>query len=216
MALKKCPTCGFSYLPYDSQEQRRHRDFHHGVPADPAHLREPIWQAETTPDVAFPEYPPDCVTIVTPMSPASRRKRAGRVALFANMETRYTGGVYNHTEPPDPRRARHLFLYASQGFFIGLAIFDRRRWVIDLSWDEYDRCESAEWKPTPPIWAVSFLWVHRNHRRRGIATRLVSVAAEYVRTPIDRLGLSPPLSPSAAALARALAPVGPRLVCEVD
>ena len=114
--------------------------------------------------------------------------------MFANLETGYTGGVYHHSEPPDPARDRHIFLYEQYHRLAGLLILDRRRHVTPVTWEQHDRRTGPRWRETAPFWSVSYWWTHRNHRRKGIATRLVSVATHYLGTRLDQLGVSHPLT----------------------
>jgi hypothetical protein len=89
-------------------------------------------------------------------------------------------------------------------------VFDRRRRVIEVTWEQSDRREGPGWSDTAPFWSVSFLWTLWKYRRKAIATRLISVATDHLGTSVDQLGASWPLSESGEPFARALWPGGIR------
>lgn len=204
----QCAECQDSYNPKSPRDRRRHLDFHekylNGLLFGLIDENHVVWRGDK-PTLAMAmtdDLPNPCVALVTPRSPLALRKLATEVARLANLETQYTGGIYDHTEPPDPERDRHLFLYRLYGRIAGLAVFDRRTSEDVATWQEYDEGTESNWTDTTPFWSISYIWTLRKYRRKGIATRLIDVAAHYLGTTVARLGVSAPLTEKGEAFAR--------------
>jgi hypothetical protein len=56
------------------------------------------------------------------------------------------------------------------------------------------------------FWTVVFVWTHRRARRRGLASRLLNIAANHVGIPVDGFAWLHPFSCRGAAFARRVCP----------
>jgi hypothetical protein len=204
----ECSECGFVYSDRDARDRARHREIHdkilNGVPCPLVEDKHIVWHGEkpTLEQVIKDDIPRPSVFVVTPQSPPKLRKLAEEVSRLANIETQYTGGVYVATEPPDPERDRHLFLYRLYGRIAGLVVFDQRSTAHVATWQEYDEGAESNWAETAPFWSISYIWTLRKYRRTSIATRLLDIAANHFGTAVDRLGITAPLTQPGEAFAR--------------
>lgn len=84
----------------------------------------------------------------------------------------------------------------------------RPRWAW-WSWDDYD----AERRPATGVapmtsWTVEIIWTHAGSQQRGLARRLLDVAAARVEQPIESFGWRRPFTPSGEAFVRRACPEG--------
>jgi GNAT superfamily N-acetyltransferase len=100
----------------------------------------------------------------------------------------------------------HLFLYCRSNRAIGLAILERRDHICRCTWEEYDRKDHKELERKEPIWSLGFAWVHKKHRRAGIARTLVNEAVRFLDIDLQTLGVYTPFSDDGEKFARKLFP----------
>lgn len=185
-----------SYVEDSSDDRRLHRTYHdeivNGIPACQLKSDETIWRQGE-----------DRIIVVDAFSPKSQRARAAKVGTAANQEVGYDGGVYSEHERPDDREI-HLFLYISGNRAVGLSILEKRSCICHYTWEEYDRREQKELEEKKPIWSLGFAWVHKKHRRRGIAKILLLEAPRYLGVRIHDVGVYTPLSEDGEAFVRSI------------
>ena len=192
----KCPDCKMRYVRESPEDRRLHRIYHdqivNGVPARPLKSEEVAWQQG--------EYR---IIVVTASSPKVERTRAAKVGRVANQEVNYDFGVYNENERPDDRDI-HLFVYCSGGRAVGLSIFERRTGVCHYTWEEVDNQVPKTLEEQDAIWSLAFIWVHKKHRRHGIAKILLMMALRYLGVETADIGLYTPFSSDGEVFARSI------------
>ena len=167
--------CGLLFAPDVLEDVRLHRREHdewlHGVRS-----RIRGWQhVGETGDGQEGDY---VLTDVGPRSPLAQRQVAEKVGRWGNRETRYDFGVY-HAESRQIRDAEVHALMAWRGDrAVGVLILDQEDEEAFVRWEELRPGQPLRLTPAvPKRWTVAFMWVHRDHRRRGVASALLSAAA---------------------------------------
>jgi GNAT superfamily N-acetyltransferase len=134
------------------------------------------------------------------------RAVAERVAVRAMRDTPFHHPAYAQSDnDPEVR----IYLARERGQAVGLAVLrPRPRWAW-WSWDDYD----AERRPATGVapmtsWTVEIIWTHAACQQRGLAKRLLDVAAERVEQPIESFGWRRPFTPSGEAFVRRLCAEG--------
>ncbi len=134
------------------------------------------------------------------------RATAERVAVRALRDTPFHHPAYTAADPDSDLRV-YLARYA--GTAVGLAVLrPRPRWAW-WSWDDYD----AERRPATGVapmtsWTVEIIWTHAANQQRGLAKRLLDVAAQRVEQPIESFGWRRPFTPSGESFVRRACPEG--------
>lgn len=192
----KCPECQMIYTKESLTDRRLHSAYHdknvNGVSARPLRSDKVVWRQGD-----------DRIVVVTATSLKVQRTRAAKVSRAANQEMQYDFGVYNENETPDDRDI-HLFLYCSCDRAIGLSILERRTGVYYNTWEEFDNQVQKTLEEINPIWSLGFTWVHKKHRRRGIAKFLLLEAIRYLGIQINDIGIYTPFSVDGEALIRSM------------
>lgn len=175
--------CYVAGLPDNEKEHRRYHDcVVNGVPARPLKTDYLIWQEDDR-----------RITLIRARSAIAQRKRAEKVARFANVEAHYSYGIYSANEPPEGRDY-HNFLYHANKRIVGFIMLEKRqeiwrcRWRDDADYDcqRLDRHEA--------MWSIVFMWVLKSHRRQGMATRLLREALVYLSVPYTKVGYYTPFT----------------------
>jgi len=184
------------YAKESLEDRRLHRTYHdeivNGVLARPLKSDKIAWrQGENR------------IIVVDVASPKVQRTRTAKVGRVANQEMHYDFGVYDEDEPPDDRGI-HLFVYCSSDRAIGLSILERRTGVCHYTWEEFDNHVEKALEEQNPIWSLGFTWVHKKHRRRGIAKILLLEAVRYLGVQMDDICLYTPFSADGEALIRSM------------
>lgn len=144
--------------------------------------------------------------VVHAIAPMNQKRRAERVVQLANLETRYGWASYHASDSIDTR-CPHVFLLELDKRLVGFVIAEEREHGHRLSWDEYDGLRRAiELEKIDPVWSICMLWVHRKHRRRGLATLLVKKAIDHLDVSIDDVGWYTPFTETGRAIAQKLCP----------
>ncbi|MCI0364992.1 MAG: GNAT family N-acetyltransferase [Phycisphaerales bacterium] len=161
----------------DSDEDRRLHRTHHdkvmnGVHADPLKSDKTVWSRSV-----------DRITVVTPLSPTAQRKRAEQVAQLANLETRFSFGIYNAAEHLDERNL-HLFLYHRRSRIVAFARLERCQHVWRHTWDT-NECRAVQ---TGPIWSLIIIWVLPKHRRLGVGRTLFEQSLWFLDASMECVG----------------------------
>ena len=195
----ECPECNMAYAEYLPEDRKQHRIYHdqivNGVPAP--HLKS---------DVIIWRINEDRIIAVNSYSPMPQRVRASKVGSAANQEMHYDGGIYSRNERPDERNI-HLFLYCSKKRAIGLAKLEKRSFIVKYTWEEYDKNIQKEMIESDSIWSLGFIWVHKKHRKNGIAKTILTEAISYLGVSISGIGLYTPLSEEGEHFAKSIFPV---------
>lgn len=134
------------------------------------------------------------------------RAAAERVAVRAMRDTPFHHPAYTvaDTEP-----LTRIYLARQDGLAIGLAVLrPRPRWGW-WSWDDYD----AERRPATGVapltsWTVEGIWIHAACQHKGLARRLLEIAATRLDQPIESFGWRRPFTPSGEAFVRRHCPEG--------
>jgi len=194
-----CPVCGMGYVEGLPEDEKAHRAYHdpiaNGVSGAPVKSDKVIWNGLG-----------DRITVVTGNSRLPQRIRAQKVGKVANAEMHHTGGIYCATEWPDDRDI-HLFLYYVRNRIVGLAIFERRRHLWLGTWTNKVGYQTKELEECPGIWSLGILWVHKKHRRRGIARRLFEEGIAHLGVDRRSVGFYEPFSTDGEAFVRSLCPL---------
>jgi hypothetical protein len=134
------------------------------------------------------------------------RAVAERVALRAMRDTPFHQPAYTQAGAEPETR---VYLARVRDQAVGLAVLrPRPRWAW-WSWDDFD----AERRPATGVapmtsWTVEIIWTHAGSQQRGLAKRLLEVAAARVEQPIDSFGWRRPFTPSGEAFVRRLCAEG--------
>ena len=134
------------------------------------------------------------------------RAVAERVAVRAMRDTPFHHPAYTQADAEPETR---VFIARERGHAVGLAVLrPRPRWAW-WSWDDYD----AERRPATGVapmtsWTVEIIWTHAGSQQRGLARRLLDVAAARVEQPIESFGWRRPFTPSGEAFVRRACPEG--------
>jgi GNAT superfamily N-acetyltransferase len=134
------------------------------------------------------------------------RAVAERVAVRAMRDTPFHHPAYAQADAEPETR---VYIARNRGQAIGLAVVrPRPRWAW-WSWDDYD----AERRPATGVapmtsWTVEIIWTHPASQQRGLAKRLLDVAAARVEQPIESFGWRRPFTPSGEAFVRRVCPEG--------
>lgn len=199
LSARKCDECGMEFcpsIPSNAQKHRRwHDEFVKGIRAKQSKTEKILWREG---DVR--------ITLVTPTSQLWQRKRAEKVGRRANCETRYDFGVYSAYDPS----GSYVLLAHLLERVVGILILTKAEDVWWTTWEDL----AARRQPTKvPVkderWTARFIWLLSKLRGRGIATRLVHIAANYVGCGIqDLCYYAPPFTESGEKLLRSLCPQG--------
>ena len=139
---------------------------------------------------------------VTSTSPAHDRERTYQLGLQFRRERGFD------FEPFTPNLGdQEVFIAHEDGYGIGVLIADPATKVGE--WDGVSRDE-LDMRPAPEgVSTFGGVWVARNHRRRGIAKRLVIAACAELE--MDSPRWSPPFYADGMALVKSFAKGGPIL-----
>jgi hypothetical protein len=146
------------------------------------------------------------VLMIRQQSSAAERALAEQVARRAMRDTPFHTPAYS-AAGADPET--RVFIVRERGNAVGLAVLrPRARWAW-WSWDDWD----AERRPATGVapmtsWTVEIIWTHASGQQRGMAKRLLDVAAARVEQPIESFGWRRPFTPSGEAFVRRCCPVG--------
>lgn len=146
------------------------------------------------------------VLMIRNTSPAEQRALAERVAMRAMRDTPFHTPAYT-TADADPET--RVFIVREQGRAVALSVLrPRARWAW-WSWDDWD----AERRPATGVapmtsWTVEIIWIHASRQQRGLAKRVLDVAAAQVEQPIESFGWRRPFTPSGEAFMRRWCPEG--------
>lgn len=182
----RCPDCGMGYVPEVPEDMKSHKKYHdkvvHGIPTKPAKSDRVIWR-EGTYRIAVVDY----------TSPDYQRKRAQEAAFIANRETHYSPAPYHASESMYEFNT-HVFLLYYQNRIIGLLIMDRRSQIWKCTWEEFEKGTAQDLCGHPPMWSISFIWIHNRHKRHGLAKRLVAEALSFLKTNVNSIGWNSPFT----------------------
>lgn len=204
MAVDVCG-CGLLFAPDVPEDVRLHRREHdewlHGVRS-----RRRGWQRVGETGNGQEGY---VLTDVGPRSPLAQRRVAEKVGRWGNRETRYDFGVY-HAESRRIRDAEvHALLVWRDDRAVGILILDRRDQEAFFRWEELRPGQPLRLTPAvPKRWTVAFMWVHRDHRRKGVGSALLFAAARVAGVRVADLGWVVPFSDPGEAPARQHCPDG--------
>ena len=191
----KCE-CGMRYVPENRQDVRAHRQHHdewvNGEKAGPLKSDEEIYHQG-----GFR------VTLVGPTAPFVQHNRARKVALRANLETRFDFGVYHQSEKLD----EHAFLGHHGSRATALLIMERRSHIWRAAWADMNLVKQGSilyngdpnWEPEKisddaDWWTVCYAWMLSKYRGQGLATQLLECAAHWVDVPIQELAWLAPFT----------------------
>lgn len=139
-------------------------------------------------------------------SPEPLRALAERVAVRAMRDTPFHHPAYTQAEAEPETR---VYIARERGQAIALAVMTPRpRWGW-WSWDDYD----AERRPATGVapmtsWTVEIIWIHSSAHQRGLARKMLDVAATRLEQPIESFGWRRPFTPSGEAFVRRACPEG--------
>ena len=140
------------------------------------------------------------VLLITNSSSEAERVLADQVAGRAMRDTPFHTPAYTIADREADTR---VFLARERGLAVGLAVLrPRPRWAW-WSWDDWD----AERRPGTGVarmtsWTVETIWIHSTAQARGLAHRMLEVAAGQVDQPVASFGWRRPFTPSGEALVR--------------
>jgi GNAT superfamily N-acetyltransferase len=194
----ECPECGMSYVPDIPEDVKVHQKYHdkivNGVYARKRKSDKIIWEEGNY-----------RITVVNYYSPFAQRKRAEEAGLVAHKDTPFDFAPYHSEERLDERNV-HIFLLYRKNRIIGLLIVERRDYVQRFTWEEYENAGGKELPKGEPIWSIGLAWVHRRHRKRGLGSRLVQIAASFFDIEIQSIGWYTPFEDYGEKLVKSLCP----------
>jgi len=169
------------YVPENPDDRREHDRYHdtvvNGVLARGAKSDRIIWERDDF-----------RITVVDSSSSPAQKKRAERIAGVCNSETRYTFGVYDACEPMCECDT-HLFLLYHQSRLIGILKMEKKSTI----WRD-DREGITELLRHPPVWSVVLVYVHKKHRRQGLASSLLGEALRFFGISMQEVGWYTPFT----------------------
>jgi len=151
--------------------------------------------------------PNDRILLVTNTSSEEQRKLAHDVSRCANHEMNYDFGIYHFYEPLEEKRQVQIFLYVRDSHVVGMVIIEKRTAIWRCAWNEAEAPSCVEQPEKAWMWSVSFIWVHRQQRRTGIANMLFKESLRVLNLGQKDIGWYTPLSPDGEALVRKLYPI---------
>ena len=193
-----CPDCGMGYCPDAPADRKEHSDYHdkvvHGLRIRPA-TSDQVIAAQS-----------DCqILLVTQRSKLIQRDRVREIGTLANRETRFDGGVAAGLGAPDASDT-HAYVLRRAVRAVGLLMIHRCSKIWRTSWAEYAQGKWKQLPEHPPTWSIAYIWIHREHRRRGYASALARTALKDLNCPLEAVGFYPPFTEAGEALARSLCP----------
>ncbi len=189
-----CPECGFSYSPDFLEDIRLHDNYH-----DKIVKGIPLFIKEEMDDLVF---------AVNHSSPFHRKKIAEKVGIIANLDTPYDSCPYSVGEIRDERDV-HIFMYPNEGRVIGYLLIEKRTNIWKCNWEQFEKKQASEVSDFPFLWTIGLIWIHKNHRRNGIAKTMIKEAANYFGLEIQDLGwYAPPITESGEIMLRSILPNG--------
>lgn len=197
--MAKCPECQMTYVRGLAGDERVHSAHHdqvvNGFATPPSKNDRVLWADEER-----------RITLVTERSPIEQRKRAEKVASLANLETRYTGGVYYAAEPANEENVQFL-LYHVGTRVLGLIVLERKGEIWRCQWQGGNEPLCEELHGHEPMWSIVFVWVHKKYRRQGVARRLFKEASQFLETGEQGMGWYTPFTKEGEAFVKNLNPV---------
>ncbi|MFN8651388.1 MAG: GNAT family N-acetyltransferase [Gemmatimonadales bacterium] len=139
-------------------------------------------------------------------SSAALKVAAEQVAVRAMRDTPFHDPAYTVAGAESETR---VFIARENGLAVGLAVLrPRPRWGW-WSWDDFD----AERRPATGVapmtsWTVEGIWVHPTQQHRGLAKKILDLAAARVEQPLTSFGWRRPFTPSGEAFVRRNCPEG--------
>ena len=194
----KCPDCRFGYISDIPDNVSSHKKYHdrivNGLLAQRVKSDKVIWEQESF-----------WITVVNYASPVSQKKRAHKAALVAHHDTPFDSAPYHANEPLDKRNV-HVFLLHYRNRIVGFLIAEKSSNVWKCTWEQYENRNPLKLPEHPPIWSVGLIWVHKPHRRKGLARQLVLEATSFLGTNIQSVGWHTRFTELGKAMVRRLNP----------
>ena len=145
------------------------------------------------------------ILLVSDISPEEQRKLAHDVSICANREMNYDGGIYHYYDQPDERQ-RQIFLYGRASHVVAMCLIERRTTVWRCTWNCNEPTICDELPNKTAMWSVSFIWVHKQNRKKGIAYALFNEAKRVLNLSDDDIGWYTPFSEEGKSFVRRLYP----------
>lgn len=199
--MVKCPECELKYIPDIPDNLEYHNRYHdemvNGVSAVVTGDEQIVWRKEEK-----------FISVINFLSTPSQKKLAEQVGIITNRDTKYDFQPYSADEKIDERDV-HILLYHQKGRVIGFLLIEKRTHIWNCTWQQYEQRKPTEVTNIPYLWSVGLVWVNRQHRRGGIAKRLIKEAAQFFDVEVKGLGwYAPPITESGKAMLRGLLPEG--------
>lgn len=194
----KCPKCGMRYVPEIDEDAKVHRKYHDRV-------MNGVYALKAKSDKILLEKDDYRITVVNFFSPLVQRKRAEEAGRVAHKDTPFDFTPYNSEERLDERNV-HIFLLYRKNRIIGLLLVERREYIQKFTWKEYENADGKKLPKADPIWSIGLVWVHQKHRKKGIGSQLVQVAALYFKIEIQSIGWYTPFVDNGKQLAKSICP----------
>lgn len=193
-----CKICGLHYVEDSPTDQKYHRAFHdpiaNGVYGQPLTSDSLVWSDS---DLR--------ITVIHAYSPRPQQVRAGKTARVARRDTPFDISAYGPGEGPDQYNV-HVFLLHCRNRIIGLAAFRLHLIRRQYTWIAYEQKEDDFDESTSRVWTVDMIWVHKQHRGKGYAHRLLEQAMMFFDITSEMLGWSLPFTDTGKALAKSVCP----------
>ena len=194
----RCSECGMGYIPENPEDKKFHKKYHDKVVNG-------LYAPRIKSDKIAWEKGDYRITVVNYFSSHAQKKRAEKVGRLAHKDTPFDFIPYHSKEPLDERNV-HIFLLYRKNRAIGLLILERRNYVQKFTWREYENAEGRELLQAEPIWSIGLVWIHRKHRKRGLGSQLVQVAASYFDIDVQSIGWYTPFTDDGEKFVKSLCP----------
>jgi GNAT superfamily N-acetyltransferase len=137
------------------------------------------------------------LSLVSPSAPKWQRKFIWEFSRVGNRdeETNYDNLVYDSYFLSG--KPEYAVVAVRAGYACGLLVL----WK-----GGYTRGVKSDLRADPERWIITFIWVAKELRRQGVATRLVRAASRWSGLQAEEFGWHTPFSKSGLALARIISP----------
>lgn len=188
--VQQCPICQTFYWSTrrDKQHERIEDNVVHGFKVERFKNEKVIY-----------ENGDSRVTLVDHRSSKGQKFRVVEVKEIARLETKFTVAY-------EPSKEQAFLLHRDDRI-IGLVMLQPcSNSIRKCAWNKYPEAEPESGTLPGLAWSVGFIWIHRSHRRRKEATRLLDVAARFVGTDTSLLVWTTPFTESGAAWVKSICP----------
>jgi ribosomal protein S18 acetylase RimI-like enzyme len=149
------------------------------------------------------------LSLVSPSAPKWQRKFVWELSRVGNRdeETKYDNLVYDSYFLSG--KPEYAVVAVRAGYACGLLVLWKGGYTRKRDWTllfQNPTGVKSDLRADPERWIITFIWVAKELRRQGVATRLVRAASKWSGLQAEEFGWHTPFSKSGLALARIISP----------